>query len=216
MKFSDFIIAIALFFCVTFLLNGCSPHPEFTPRETVIKCFGDISFFEKRRSEQNGDSIAIPFELAYSYVLGSGKSKYARMSREKARENSIFEASKIIEAYEDSLNHAVLSEVVTDDDMRTWGRILGSAASTHWRSDIMAILDTCFIEVGCEIVWANGGEYEAHMLGKFPQRCASLYWTGKIDKLMQSANLDRGWKEKIKMTRTYREELKLIEEFYWD
>ena len=216
MRFSTLIGGIAILLFTAVFLGGCAPKPEFTPRKTVIKHFGDVSYFEKLRSAKQGDSVSMPFELAYNYVIGSAKSRYMKHSRELARENSIIEAAKMIEAYEDSLNHAVLSEVVSEEDMKTWGRILGNASSTHWRSDIIAILDTCFVEIGCEIVWAEDGEYQANMLGKFPQRCKSLYWTEKIDRLMESANLDSGWKEKIKMTRTYREELKLIEDFFWD
>ena len=216
MKSRGFFIKALLGVLVIISAYGCSPRPQLEPNNTKIKSSGNTSFFVKQRTAKNREAVLLPSEPTYTYVLGTGSAKYTRISHENARENALIEAAKVIEAYEDSLNHAVLSEVVSNEGMSAWSKIIKSAAASHWRSDIIAILDSCFIEVGSETVWANGGEYRTNLLGKFPTRCASVYWTGKVDKLLESANLETEWQEKIRMTRTYREELKLTEMFSWD
>jgi len=196
------------------ILTGCASQRQLKYKITVIKQSGDTSYFDDfRKASKTGYEIGLPRDPVFIYVVGTDTAKYKKISKQRAWKNTNQEAVEAFEAYEDSLNRSILSEIITEEDMGIWDNVFKNIINAQWRQKIYNMLDTCLIEVGWEVVWDKDGAYRSNILGKFHRRNISVYWVDKINRILDAPDFNPAWRTKIKSTITFREESRLADDY---
>ncbi|HHE47029.1 MAG TPA: hypothetical protein ENL08_04950 [Bacteroidetes bacterium] len=197
-----------------FVFAGCTGQSRFHGNTTVIKHSGDTSYFDDVREVlESGSRIGPRYDPIFVYVVGTDTSKYAKIARQAAWEDTRLQAMKAFETYEDSLNRSILSEILTEEDMGIWDKIFRDIVNDHWREIIFSMIDTCLTEVGWEIVWDRQGVYRSNILGRFPKRNISVDWVSKMNDILDKPEISAARREKVRSTITYREESRLVSEY---
>ncbi len=196
------------------LLTGCASQRQLKYKITVIKQTGETSYFDNlRKASETGSEIDLPQDPVFIYIVGTDTAKYKKISKQRAWKDTNLQAAEAFEAYEDSLNRSILSEIVTEEDMGIWNNVFKNIINAQWRQEIHNMLDTCLTEVGWEVVWDRNGVYRSNILGKFHRRNISVYWVDKINRILDAPDFNPAWRNKIKSTITYREESRLAADY---